>query len=224
VRLLLIEDERKTAVLLRDSLSQHDCEVVCAYDGRTGLKEALNPGWDALLVDIMLPKLDGLSLVRELRASGKTTPIIMLSARGEVEQRIEGLDAGADDYLPKPFATSELMARLRSLVRRTVRQGPTFIAVADLTFDFGTREARRNGKRLQLFHRECLLLECLIKAEGRVVSRRDILETVWEYDFDPGTNLVEVYVRRLRMKIDSDRSPPLIHTIRGLGYALRIQP
>ena len=224
VRLLLIEDEQKTAALLSSTLAQHDCEVVCAFDGRAGLKEALLPGWDALLVDIMLPKLDGLSLVRELRASGSTTPVVMLSARGEVEQRIEGLDAGADDYLPKPFAASELMARLRSLARRTIQQRPIAISVADLTFEFGTREARRNGKRLELSKRESLLLECLLKANGRVVSRRDILASVWEYDFDPGTNLIEVYVRRLRDKIDRDQSPPLIQTLRGLGYALRIQP
>lgn len=224
MRLLIIEDERKTAALLRDTLTQHDCEVICVHDGSSGLKEALNPGWDALLVDIMLPKLDGLSLVRELRAKGHTTPVIMLSARGEVEQRIEGLDAGADDYLPKPFAISELLARLRSIVRRSTRQRSVVFSVADLSFDQTTREVRRGGRKLELSSRESLLLECLLRAEGRVVSRRDILASVWEYDFDPGTNLVDVYVRRLRDKVDRDHTPPLIQTLRGLGYALRTEP
>jgi two-component system, OmpR family, response regulator len=220
VRLLLIEDERKTAALLCATLTKHGFEVICGRDGESGLALAEERGWDVLLVDIMLPKLDGLSLVRKLRAGGDTTPVIMLSARGEIEQRIEGLDAGADDYLPKPFAASELMARIRSLTRRITKQRPTLIEVADLTFDLGTREVRRKGRRLELSAREVLLLECLLKAEGRVVSRRDILASVWEYDFDPGSNLVEVYVRRLRDKIDRDHSPALIQTVRGLGYAL----
>lgn len=220
VRLLLIEDERKTAALLCATLTKHGFEVICGRDGESGQALAEERGWDVLLVDIMLPKLDGLSLVRKLRAGGDTTPVIMLSARGEIEQRIEGLDAGADDYLPKPFAASELMARIRSLTRRITKQRPTLIEVADLTFDLGTREVRRKGRRLELSAREVLLLECLLKAEGRVVSRRDILASVWEYDFDPGSNLVEVYVRRLRDKIDRDHSPALIQTVRGLGYAL----
>ena len=177
-----------------------------------------------LLVDIRLPPRDGLSLVRELRQQGRTTPVIMLSARGEVEQRVEGLNAGADDYLPKPFAMSELLARLRSLLRRNVALKPAVLTLADLTYDVGTRETRRAGKRIELSSRESLLLECLLRAEGRVVSRRDIILSVWEYDFDPGSNLVDVYVRRLREKIDRDHAPVLIQTVRGLGYALRIQP
>jgi len=198
--------------------------VVWAEDGKGGLDEALRGGFDVLLVDIMLPKLDGLSLVRELRARGHTTPVIMLSARGEVEQRVEGLDAGADDYLPKPFAMSELMARLRSLLRRNSPPKPSVLSLGDLTFDQATRETRRGGKRIELSTRESLLLECLFRAEGGVVSRRDIISAVWEYDFDPGTNLVEVYIRRLRDKIDREASPSLIQTVRGLGYALRLQP
>lgn len=198
--------------------------MVWAEDGKGGLDEALRGGFDVLLVDIMLPKLDGLSLVRELRARGHTTPVIMLSARGEVEQRVEGLDAGADDYLPKPFAMSELMARLRSLLRRNSPPKPSVLSLGDLTFDQATRETRRGGKRIELSTRESLLLECLFRAEGGVVSRRDIISAVWEYDFDPGTNLVEVYIRRLRDKIDREASPSLIQTVRGLGYALRLQP
>lgn len=224
MRLLIVEDERKTAALLRDNFTGQGFEVLCAHDGETGLAEALSGRWDALLVDIMLPKLDGLSLVRALRAKGHATPVIMLSARGEVEQRVEGLDAGADDYLPKPFAMSELLARLRSLARRSVQAKPVALTVADLSFDTASREVRRAGKRVELSTRESLLLECLLRAEGRVVSRRDILSAVWEYDFDPGTNLVDVYVRRLRDKLDREHGTPLIQTVRGLGYALRVQP
>jgi DNA-binding response OmpR family regulator len=222
MRLLIIEDERKTAALLGSLLRQEGFEMIYAHDGAAGLKVALEQSFDALLVDIMLPKLDGLSLVKQLRAKGDITPVIMLSARGEVDQRVEGLDAGADDYLPKPFAMSELMARLRSLLRRNSQQKPTVLSVADLTFDQSMREVRRGGRRIELSARESLLLECLLRAEGGVVSRRDIISAVWEYDFDPGTNLVEVYVRRLRDKIDRDFTPALIQTVRGLGYALRL--
>jgi DNA-binding response OmpR family regulator len=224
MRLLIVEDEPKTATLLGSTLRNEGFEVVWAEDGKTGLDEALRGGFDVLLVDIMLPNLDGLSLVRELRAGGETTPVIMLSARGEVEQRVEGLDAGADDYLPKPFAMSELMARLRSLLRRNTLAKPALLSVGDLTFDQATRETRRGGKRIELSTKESLLLECLFRAEGGVVSRRDIITAVWEYDFDPGTNLVEVYIRRLREKIDSDSTKSIIQTVRGLGYALRLPP
>lgn len=223
MRLLIVEDEPKTATLLGSTLRNEGFEVVWAEDGKIGLDEALRGGFDVLLVDIMLPNLDGLSLVRELRASGEVTPVIMLSARGEVEQRVEGLDAGADDYLPKPFAMSELMARLRSLLRRNTLAKPTLLSLGDLTFEQATRETRRGGKRIELSKRESLLLECLFRAEGGVVSRRDIISAVWEYDFDPGTNLVEVYIRRLREKIDRDSAASLIQTVRGLGYALRLQ-
>lgn len=221
MRLLIIEDERKTAALLGSTLQQEGFEVVYAHDGAAGLKAALEQRFDALLVDIMLPKLDGLSMVKQLRTKGDTTPVIMLSARGEVEQRIEGLDAGADDYLPKPFATSELLARLRSLLRRKNLKQPALLSAGNLTFDPATRETRRGGRRIELSARESLLLECLLSAEGSVVSRRDIITAVWEYDFDPGTNLVDVYIRRLRDKIDRDFTPALIQTVRGLGYALR---
>jgi DNA-binding response OmpR family regulator len=220
--LLVVEDERKTSALLSASLRKEGFDVTCVEDGKSGLDHAAGGGFDALLVDIMLPKLDGLSMVKQLRAKGDRTPVIVLSARGEVDQRVEGLDAGADDYLPKPFAMSELMARLRSLLRRNSQQKPTVLTVADLTFDQSSRETRRGGKRIELSARESLLLECLLRAEGRVVSRRDIITAVWEYDFDPGTNLVDVYVRRLRDKIDRDFPLALIQTVRGLGYALRL--
>lgn len=224
MRLLIVEDDRKTAALLQATLEKEGFDVVCSFDGASGLAGAEKGGLDALIVDIMLPKLNGLDLVRQLRSKGHSTPVIMLSARGEVEQRVEGLDAGADDYLPKPYAASELLARLRSLLRRSVQTVPSLMTVADLTYDSSNREARRNGKRIELSSRESLLLECLLRADGRVVSRRDIIGTVWEYDFDPGSNLVDVYVRRLREKIDRNFSSALIQTVRGLGYALRIEP
>ncbi len=224
MNVLVIEDEKKTAALLADVLSQAGFTVSGAADGEAGLKQALGGSFDVLICDIMLPKLDGLRLVSEIRRRGSATPVLMLSARGEVEQRVEGLDAGADDYLPKPFATSELLARVRSLLRRKGLAKPARLTVGDLTYDPITRETRRAGRRVELSSREALLLECLLKADGSVVSRRDIITAVWEYDFDPGTNLVDVYVRRLREKIDRDHAVPLIQTVRGLGYALRIQP
>lgn len=224
MRVLIIEDDRKTAALLGTTLQGEGFVVVTAGDGEAGLNEALKGGFDALVLDIMLPKRDGLSVVKELRAQGDRTPVLMLSARGEVRQRVDGLDAGADDYLPKPYAASELLARLRSLIRRNIPAKPSRVTIADLSFDFGTREARRGGKRIELAPRESLLLECLLRAEGEVVSRMEIIRSVWEYDFDPGTNLVEVYVRRLRDKLDREHTPALIQTVRGLGYALRIQP
>lgn len=224
MRLLVIEDDRKTADLLCAGLQAAGCETMCLPDGEAGLIEALKGGYDAVIADIMLPKMDGLSLVRVFRAQGHSAPVIILSARGEVEQRVEGLDAGADDYLPKPFAMSELLARLRSVVRRTLQSKTAVLAVADLVFDAARGETRRAGRRIDLSARESRLLECLLRAEGAVVSRRDIISGVWEYDFDPGTNLVDVYVRRLREKVDRGHALPLIHTVRGLGYALRSQP
>ncbi|MFO1482668.1 MAG: response regulator transcription factor [Verrucomicrobiaceae bacterium] len=224
MKILIVEDDKKTAALLAGTLEQEGFKVTVAGDGDTGLQLALAEPFDALVTDIMLPKRDGLSLVKALRDQGHTIPVLMLSARGEVEQRVQGLNAGADDYLPKPFATSELLARLRSLLRRHIVLKPTVLIVADITYDTATRETRRAGRRIELSARESLLLECLMRAEGRVISRRDIIGSVWEYDFDPGTNLVDVYIRRLREKIDRDRPQPLIHTVRGLGYALRLEP
>lgn len=225
MRLLIIEDEPKTATLLGSTLREEGIEVAWSDDGAAGLEMALQSSFDVMLVDIMLPTLDGLSLVRVLRAKGNTTPVIMLSARGEVEQRVEGLDAGADDYLPKPFAMSELMARIRSQMRRTTLQRKrVHFEIADLSLDPVSREVRRGGRRIELSPREKLLLVCLLQAEGDAVSRRDIISEVWGYDFDPGTNLVEVYIRRLRDKVDRDFPKKLIQTVRGFGYALRLEP
>jgi DNA-binding response OmpR family regulator len=224
MKLLVIEDEKKTSALLQDVLQREGYDVECMYDGISGRDCAINGEWEALIVDIMLPKMSGLDVVAELRAAGIKTPVIMLSARGEVEQRIEGLDSGADDYLAKPFSTSELTARLRALLRRGAAPLKAKIKMDDLVYDPATREARRAGQRIDLSQRESLLLDCLLSANGNVVSRRDIITCVWEYDFDPGTNLVEVYIRRLREKIDRDHAVSLIHNVRGMGYRMQILP
>ncbi len=224
VRVLIVEDDPKTALLLSECLAQEGFEVSVADDGEAGLQEAIREAFDVLVVDVMLPKRDGLSLVRELRAQRHMTPVLMLSARSGVQQRVEGLDAGADDYLPKPYFSSELIARVRSLVRRTSLIAPGWLTIADLSFHTVTREVKRAGRRIDLSSRERTLFACLVEAGGQVVSRRDILLAVWDYNFDPGSNLVEVYIRRLREKIDRDHTPNLIQTVRGLGYALRIVP
>lgn len=222
MKILIVENERKTSALLKEALLYEQYEVDCAFDGESGLAAALAGDWDVLIVDVMLPGMNGLALVASLRAKGITAPILMLSARDEVDHCVEGLDAGADDYLAKPFAMSELFARLRSLLRRGSAARSERIKLADLSYDPATREVRRAGRRLELSSRETLLLDALLKAAGQVLSRRDIFRQVWEYDYDPGTNLVEVYIRRLREKIDRHHAAPLIQTIRGLGYAMRL--
>ncbi|HMO65688.1 MAG TPA: response regulator transcription factor, partial [Verrucomicrobiota bacterium] len=174
------------------------------------------------VVDVMLPKLDGLSLVRRLRKSGWTTPVIILSARAAVEDRVQGLHAGADDYLTKPFAFSELLARVQALIRRATKSAePTRLAAADLQLDLLAREAVRGGQRIELQPREFQLLELLLRHAGRVVTKTMILEHVWDFNFDPQTNVVDVLVSRLRAKVDRDFPVKLIHTIRGVGYVLR---
>jgi DNA-binding response OmpR family regulator len=172
----------------------------------------------------MLPGCDGLSVLRRLREQKNTTPVLLLSARGEVNERVEGLNLGADDYLPKPFELAELVARVRALTRRGGENRPVVLRVADLTLDTVTRRARRGGAEIELTAREYRLLEFLMRSAGRLCGRMMILEKVWDYDFDPGTNLVDVYVRRLREKIDANFEPRLLHTVRGSGYVLKETP
>lgn len=224
MKILLIEDEKKMAALLVESLASHGHEVNCDFDGLNGLASARSAKYEVLLVDIMLPGIDGLSLLKQLRSEGILTPVIFLSARGELDHRIEGLDAGADDYLPKPFAISELLARLRAIERRAQSSPSSTIIIDDLSYDTLTRETRRAGQRIDLSMREAVLLETLLLAAGNTVSRTEIIKRVWEYDFDPGTNIVEVYIRRLRDKIDRGHARSLIHNIRGLGYRIPLQP
>jgi DNA-binding response OmpR family regulator len=222
MRVLVVEDERKTASFIRAALEAEKMTADLCHNGPDALRAALGVVYDAIVLDIMLPGLDGLGVLRQLRQHRNRTPVLLLSARGEVNDRVEGLNLGADDYLPKPFVLAELVARLRVLVRRGNDPKPQLLRVGDLTLDTVTRQARRGGRDLDILAaREYHLLEFLMRSAGRVCGRVTILEKVWNYHFDPGTNIVDVYIRRLREKIDADFEPKLLHTVRGAGYVLR---
>jgi DNA-binding response OmpR family regulator len=225
MRVLVIEDEKKTASFVKKALQSEGFAVDVAHNGDDGLALAQTTPYDTVVLDIMLPGRDGLSIVRQLREGRNATPVLLLSARGAVDERIEGLNAGADDYLPKPFALGELVARVRALARRNqVDARAVILRLADLSVDTISRDVKRAGKRVDLSAREYRLLEYLLRSQGRVCGRMQILEKVWDYDFDPGTNLVDVYVRRVRDKIDAGFTPPLVHTVRGVGYVMKEQP
>jgi two-component system OmpR family response regulator len=223
VRILVIEDDKDVASFIKSGLAQAGCNVDHAANGRDGLFLATTESYDALVVDRMLPGVDGLTVIRTLRASANTTPVLILSALGEVDDRVKGLKAGGDDYLVKPFAFSELLARLEALARRA-RSGAetqsTTLKVADLEMDLLRREVRRAGKPIDLQPREFQLLEFLLRNAGQVVTRTMLLEGVWDYHFDPQTNVIDVHISRLRSKIDKGFDRPLLHTVRGAGYRL----
>ena len=226
MRILLIEDDPETARFIRKGLAEAGHVVDHAGDGRQGLLLALDAEHDAVVVDRMLPGLDGLSIVRSLRAAHRSTPVLVLSALGEVDDRVEGLRAGGDDYLVKPFALAELSARLEALVRRRIAgaggSAPiTRLEVGDLEMDLLARAVKRGGHGIELKPREFRLLEYLMRHAGQVVTRTMLLEAVWDYHFDPQTNVIDVHVSRLRRKIDREFGPPLIHTVRGAGYVIR---
>lgn len=224
MRILLIEDDRQMAEYLRKALAEAGAVVDQTADGRDGLLQAASGDYDVLVVDRMLPGLDGLGIVRTLRASGNRTPVLFLSALGEVDDRVEGLRAGGDDYLTKPFAFSELQARVEALLRRGSGDVPaTRLRVADLEMDLLKREVSRAGHPIQLQPREFRLLECLLRHAGQVVTRTMLLEQVWDYHFDPQTNVIDVHISRLRGKIDKDFEPPLLQTVRGAGYMIRAE-
>lgn len=220
MRVLVVEDEKKTAAFIGKALQAEGFVVEISHNGNDGLLLATTNAFDALILDIMLPGRDGLSVLRQLREKKNSTPILLLSARGEVNERVDGLNAGADDYLPKPFVLAELVARVRALARRSGDAKSTLLQVADLSLDTITRRAVRGGAALELTTREYRLLEFLMRVPGRICGRMTILENVWDYNFDPGTNIVDVYIRRLREKIDTVE-PKLLHTIRGAGYTLK---
>ena len=222
MRILVIEDDAKTAGFVEAGFRESGFTVTVARDGEEGLRWATSGGFDVATVDIMLPKLDGLSLIRRLRAAGNHLPVIVLSARGAVDDRIRGLNAGGDDYLSKPFSLSELIARVQALLRRATGTGTeTSLVVGDLVLDLLTRRVERAGRRVDLQPLELQLLEYLMRNQGRVVSRTTIMEHVWNYDFDPRTNVVESRVCRLREKIGpGPDGHPLIRTVRGFGYVL----
>ena len=224
MRVLVVEDEKKTASFIRKALQAEGFAVDVCHNGDDGLAAARTTPFDAVVLDIMLPGRDGLSLLRQLRERQNATPVLLLSARGEVNERVEGLNAGADDYLPKPFVIAELIARVRALGRRGSETKSPVLRVADLTLDTVTREARRGGAAIELTAREYRLLEFLMRSAGRICGRMAILEKVWDYDFDPGSNLVDVNVMRLREKIDAEFEPKLLHTVRGIGYVMKESP
>ena len=220
MRVLVVEDEKKTASFIRKALQAEGFAVDVCHRGDDALAAASATPFDAIVLDIMLPGRDGLSVLRQLRERKISTPVLLLSARGEVNERVEGLNAGADDYLPKPFELDELIARVRALGRRGNESRPVILRVADLTLDTNTRQAQRGPTRFTLADREYRLLEFLMRSPGRICGRMTILEHVWDYDFDPGTNLVDVYIKRLREKVDAGFEPKLLHTVRGVGYVL----
>lgn len=221
MRVLVVEDEKKTAAFIRKALQAEGFAVDVMHNGTDALLAAGHTPFDAIVLDIMLPGRDGLSVLRQLRERKNATPVLLLSARGEVNERVEGLNAGADDYLPKPFELVELVARVRALTRRNAETKAPVLRVADLTLDTLTRQAQRGGKQIELTAREYRLLECLMRSAGCLCGRSMILESVWDYDFDPGTNLVDVYIKRLREKIDAGFEPKLLHTVRGMGYVMK---
>ncbi len=221
MRVLVVEDEKKTASFIRKALQAEGFAVDICYNGTEALTMAMATPFDGIVMDIMLPGLDGLSALRQLRARRNTTPVLLLSARGEVNERVEGLNAGADDYLSKPFALAELVARVRALGRRGAGSKSTVLQVGELSLDTVTHQARRGEVVIELTAREYRLLEFLMRSPGRVCGRMAILEKVWDYDFDPGTNLVDVYIRRLREKIDAEFDKKLLHSVRSIGYVIK---
>ncbi len=220
----MVEDEKKTASFICKALQAEGFTVEVCHNGEVAVAAASAAPFDAIVLDIMLPGRDGLGVLRILRERGQTTPVLLLSARGAVNERVEGLNAGADDYLPKPFELSELVARVHAMSRRGGENKTLTLRVADLTLDAITRRARRGGKEIELTAREYRLLEFLMRSAGRICGRMSIIEKVWDYDFDPGTNLVDVYIRRLREKLDAEYEPKLLHTVRGSGYVLKQMP
>ena len=222
LKVLLVEDDPVAADYLANALRESSHVVDVVDDGARGLDRALHETYDALIVDRMLPSLDGLSLIESLRRKGRETPVMIVSALGEVDERVRGLRAGGDDYLVKPYAFAELLARLEVLVhRRTGTPRETTLRVADLELDLLQRTVKRDGQTIELKPREFQILEYLIRHKGQVVTRTMLLESVWDYHFDPQTNVIDVHMSRLRQKIDRDFETPLLRTVRGAGYALR---
>ncbi len=222
MRVLVIEDDSKIAGFVVNGLKQNGFAVDHAADGEQGLAMAATISYDTIVLDVMLPKLDGLSLLRELRKEKVRTPVVILSARASVDDRVTGLQAGGDDYLTKPFAFSELLARVQALIRRASHVvEPSTLSACGVTMDLLSREVTRGARKFELQSREFALLELLMRHPGRAVTKTMIMEHIWDYSFDPQTNVVDVLVHRLRSKVDKDFEVKLIHTIRGVGYVLK---
>jgi heavy metal response regulator len=221
MRVLVVEDDSRFAAVLRQGLKEQGFAVDVSGDSTAGLGLALSNDYDAILLDIMLPGKSGFTMLRDLRKRGKAVPVMILTARSSVEDRVQGLDLGADDYLPKPFDFQELLARLRAITRRPASPPRTVLTAADLELDTVRHEVKRRGKRIDLTSKEFALLEYLLRSKGSVATRGMILDHVWDLDYHGSSNLVEVYINYLRRKIDQDYEPKLIHTVRGVGYVLR---
>lgn len=224
MRVLVVEDERKISTYLKRGLEEQGYAVDTAFTGREALDYAEAAPYDIIILDILLPEMDGLTVCRELRKHDNRTPILMLTARDSLDDRVNGLDAGADDYLVKPFALKELLARLRAMSRRTTEQPKNpLLQIADLALDTLTRRVKRGGKIIELTSKEYAVLECLLREPDRVLSRTQIAEHVWNYDVYNQSNVVDVYIKNLRRKIDNGFEVKLIHTIRGAGYRLSVE-
>ncbi len=223
MRILVVEDEQKVAAFICAGLGEEGWSVEVCHHGDEGLRLACEQSYDALVLDIMLPGRDGLSILRKLRESRNTVPVVLLTARGDVEERVEGLDLGADDYLSKPFSMTELVARLKAVWRRRSGQGLSLLVHADLVVNLHTREVRRGVEKIELTVREFSFLEFLMRSPGRVFTRTQLCEHIWGYHFDPGTNVVDVAVQRLRRKLDDNHEIKFIETVRGTGYRLRAE-
>ena len=221
MKILLVEDEAEIGDLIKTGLEKEEFSVDYCKDGDSGMEHAMSNSYDAIVLDVMLPGKSGLEILRMVRAGQNNVPIIIITARGETEDRIEGLDLGADDYLPKPFFVEELIARLRAIWRRSSETGMSVLNVGTLSANLMSREVVRSGRQIEMTPKEFSLLAFLMRAPGRVLTRTQILEQVWGYHFDPGTNLVDVYIRRLRSKIDFEGEIPLIETLRGVGYRMQ---
>ncbi len=223
MRILIIEDERRLSRFLKKGFEAEALAVDVADDGVAGSELARGGDYDAIVLDLMLPGKDGIEVLREVRAAGRKTPILILSARGEVEDRVQGLNLGADDYLPKPFAFVEVLARVRALVRRQSAEGERspVLSAGDLRLDVTTRKVTRGEREITLTTKEFQVLEYLVRNKNRVLSRVLIIEHIWDMQFDSGTNIVDVVINRLRRKIDDGAAAPLIHAVRGIGYVVR---
>ena len=222
MRLLVIEDEKKLAGFIKKGLEEEGYALDVAHDGQEGLLLALDGVHDLIILDINLPRMDGISVLKEFRRQQGKTPVLLLTVRAAIEDKVLGLDTGADDYLTKPFSFQELLARIRALLRRRPEVSPPLLQVADLTLDPARRLVSRGGDRLELSTKEFALLDYFMRNPGRVLTRTMIAEHVWDYDFDPMSNIIDVYVNYLRKKIDAGRSDKLLRTVRGVGYVLQV--
>lgn len=221
MRILVVEDEKKLAGFMKKGLEEEGYALDVAHDGREGLSMALDGVYDLVILDINLPKMDGLSVLQEFRRQKGQTPVLLLTVRAAIEDKVLGLDTGADDYLTKPFSFQELLARIRALMRRPAAAASPLLRVADLTLDPARRVVFRGSEKIDLSTKEFALLDYFMRHPGRVLTRTMIAEHVWDYDFDPMSNIIDVYVNYLRKKIDSGREPKLLHTVRGVGYVLQ---